>query len=565
MPRKKSKIDLEKSAIALYWHQIDSGAIVTSKEVAAAYAHLYKKLYDTTIDGFHFDIGKANKPIEFMETFCHLPNVDGSPLVKLMLWQKAWIQAIFGFVDDDGYRQYRETCLIIGRKNAKSTIAAMIAIYMLICDGTANPKLFSGAASKDQAKMIWTAAVEIISNSPELSAILKCRVSDIFCDVNRGVFKPVASDTGKLEGLNASVVFCDEVEVYKDKKIYDVLKKSTAAAGRKQPLILLTSTAGDIREGCYDIKLNQYEMIIQYWADKTQGIANDRWLPIIYKLDSEKEWTKEKCWYKANPGLGDIRSYDELKADVEVAKADPIEKKDVLMKYFNLPQTGIDHFLSLEDIKNPATFEDSIFQDKLCIGGFDLSQTTDLTSATIITKIEEKYYVLSHSWMPEDVFEKRMREDHVPYDIWEKRGYLSLCSGNKINYNDVYNWFVLMKRKYNLKMYRIGYDPYSAQYLVDQLTKYFGKSALDEVRQGVKTLSLPLQQLKAEIQNHNIVYDSPIMTWCLCNLQVKIDSNGGYNTTKNRNANVRDDEAMCLLDAYVSYLRNQTIYDKYNR
>ena len=159
-----------------------------------------------------------------------------------------------------------------------------------------------------------------------------------------------------------------------------------------------------------------------------------------------------------------------LAEDVERAKSNPLKVKDLLTKFFDLPQTGIDHFLSLEDIKNPATFDDSIFQDRLCIGGFDLSQTTDLTSATIITKIEEKYYVLSHSWMPEDVFEKRMHEDHVPYDIWEKRGYLSLCYGNKINYNDVYNWFVSMKRKYNLKMYRIGYDPYSAQYLVDQLT-----------------------------------------------------------------------------------------------
>ena len=562
MPMKKSKIDLEKSAIAEYYHAIETGTIVACNEIRTVYQHLYKKLYDTTIDGYHYDWQLAHRPIDFIETFVRLPKVRGNPLCRLDLWQKAMIEAIFGFVDDSGIRQYTEVFFTVARKQGKSALAAMIALYLLICDGESEPELYCVATKKDQSKIIWEMASQIMSKSPELREYLKKRVADISCSNNNGIFKPLASDSNSLDGLNASTVFCDEIHAWKDSNLYDVMVDSMVA--RTQPLLLITTTAGFVREGIYDHKIAEYEMIIAGYDD-TDGYKDPRRLPIIYKLDSEKEWTKKKSWIKANPGLGTIRDEEKLAEDVERAKSNPLKIKDLLTKFFDLPQTGIDHFLSLEDIKNTATLEYNIFQDRLCIGGFDLSQTTDLTSATIITKIDEKYYVLSHSWMPEDVFEKRMREDHVPYDIWEKRGYLSLCSGNKINYNDVYNWFVEMKRKYNLKMYRIGYDPYSAQYLVDQLTKYFGKSTLDEVRQGVKTLSLPLQQLKAEFQNHNIVYDSPIMTWCLCNLQVKIDSNGGYNTTKNRNANVRDDEAMCLLDAYVSYLRNQTIYDKYNR
>ena len=377
----KKKIDLEESAIARYWHQIDSGAIVACKEIRTVYQHLYRKLYDSTIDAYHYDWQLAHRPVEFIETFVRLPKVRGNPLCRLDLWQLAMIESIFGFVDNDGIRQYAEVFFTVARKQGKSALAAMIALYLLICDGESEPELYCVATKRDQSKIIWEMASQIMSKSPELREYLKKRVADISCSVNNGIFKPLASDSNSLDGLNASTVFCDEIHAWKDSNLYDVMVDSMVA--RTQPLLLITTTAGFVREGIYDQKVDEYEMIIAGYDD-TNGYKDPRRLPIIYKLDSEKEWTKKKSWIKANPGLGTIRDEEKLAEDVERAKSNPLKVKDLLTKFFDLPQTGIDHFLSLEDIKNPVTFDDSIFKDRLCIGGFDLSQTTDLTSATII-------------------------------------------------------------------------------------------------------------------------------------------------------------------------------------
>lgn len=553
--------ELENTSIARYYHSIENKEIEVSYEIKETYKHIYHQLYNH--DLFHFDIAKAEQAIDFIEKFCHLPKVRGNPLVKLMLWQRAMIETIFGFVDENRLRQYQEIFFVVGRKNAKSTLAAMIGLYLLVADGESEPELYTTATKKEQAKILWQAAVDMIHKSKELQQFCKCRVSDIACNLNGGIFRPLASDSNSLDGLNSTAIFLDEVHAYKDSQLYDVMVDSTAA--REQPLTIITTTAGFLREGLFDLKINEYNQIIRGYADDN-GYKDNRRIGFIYKLDNKKEWLDFTKWIKANPGLGEIRSLEKLSSDVDRAKSNPIKVKDLLAKFFNLPQTSQDAFLNFEDAKNDETFDPDSIKGKLCIGGFDLSQTTDLTSAVILVKQNDKYYILSKSWMPEDVFEKRLREDKVPYDIWVKNGYLDLCQGNKINYKDVYNWFVNTTKKYNLKMYKIGYDPYSAQYLVDDLKDYFGKDALDEIRQGTKTLSLPLQELRAEFQEHNIIYNNnPLFCWCLCNLQVKVDENGGYNTIKNRNGKVRDDAAMALLDAYTSYLRNKQVFDYYNK
>ena len=554
-------MDIENTSISKYYKAIESNEIIACKEIKCVYKHLYHKLTNSD-DGFHFEYDRAERAIHFIESFCHLPKVRGNPLVKLMLWQKAMIEAIFGFVDAEGLRQYQEVCLIVGRKNSKSTFSSMIGLYLLLADNEAQPEIYTTATKKDQAKILWQAAVDIIHKSDALRKYCKCRVADIYCNLNSGIFKPLASDSNSLDGLNSSVVFQDEIHAYKDNTLYDVMVDSVSA--RVQPLVILTTTAGFVREGLYDSKFDEYQRILAGYDDKN-GYHDVRRLPIIYKLDNAKEWTDYKCWIKANPGLGEIRSFEKLAADVERVKANPQKLPDLLTKFFDLPQNAVNAFLTLDEARNKETFDLDIINGKTAIGGFDLSQTIDLTSASIFVKLnkdDKKFYVLTQSWMPEDVFEKRMREDKVPYDIWRDKGYLRMCAGNKINYHDVYEWFVEMTNKYNLYMFKIGYDPYSAQYIVDELKNWYGNSVLEEVRQGTKTLSLPLQEMKAEFQKHNFVYNNnPLMTWCLCNLQISIDNNGGFNTIKNRNAKVRDDAAMSLLDAYVSYLRNKQEYD----
>jgi phage terminase large subunit-like protein len=552
MPRKK-KIDLEQSAIAEYWHQIETGEIQACREIRTTYQHLYKKLYSSKIDGYHYDWALAHKPGEFIETFCHLPKVRGNPLCKLDLWQRAMIESIFGFVNDSGMRQYSEVFFTVARKQGKSALAAMIALYLIICDGESEPELYCVATKKDQSKLIWEMAAQIMGKSPELRKYLKKRVADISCEFNNGLFKPLASDSNSLDGLNASAVFSDELHSWKDSNLYHVMIDSMVA--RTQPLFLITTTAGFVRNGIYDEKIAEYEMIIAGYDDP-DGYKDAHRLPIIYKLDSQKEWTDYKCWIKANPGLGTIRPLDKLAEDVERARHNPSKVPDLLTKFFDLPQTGVDHFLSLEELTNKETFDPVELQPKYAIGGFDLSETIDLTSAVIMfqKKNDPTFYVLSMSWMPSELYEKHIATDHVPYDIWKQKGWLRLCPGNRIDYHMVVDWFSETCKQYHLTMYRIGYDRYGAQYMTDDMMKKFGKLCMVPVAQNAKVLSIPLQNMKAEFQHHHINYqNNQLMKWCLSNLMVERDNQGNYNTRKNRSDNLRDDAACALMDAMVAY------------
>lgn len=551
--------ELEKTPIALYYHAIENKEINASKEINATYKHLYKKLFSND-DGFYFDEKKADKAIRFIQTFIHLPKTKGNPLCKLMLWQQAFISTIFGFVDSHGLRQYQEVCLIVARKNGKSALASMIALYMLIADGESEPEIYCCANKKEQAKLVWQMSADMIKKSKALQELIKVRTYDIKTSLNGGIYKALASDSNTLDGLNSSCIILDEIHNYKTHELYDVMIDSTSS--RQQSLTLLTSTAGFVRNGFYDDKLEEYERIIKGYSDKSY--IDNRRIAFIYKLDTAKEWTDERNWIKSNPALGVIRSKEKLQDDVTRTKQDKTKLKDLLTKFFDVPQTSVNHFFTLDEIANKEKIDITKLKPRYCIGGFDLSQVQDLTSTCIIFKMEQdgKLYCINHNWMPEEVYEQHLKTDKVPYNIWMEKGWLTLCAGNKIDYRLIYKWFVDIQEQYNCYMYKVGYDAWSAGYLVDDLVAYFGKNVLVPVRQGAKTLSLPLQNLKVDFQNKNIVYDdNQLLKWCLCNLMVTQDSNGNYNTIKNRNDKIRDDAAMALLDAYTVY---QTELENYN-
>lgn len=351
-----------------------------------------------------------------------------------------------------------------------------------------------------------------------------------------------------------------EIHEQKTANLYNVMVDSTAA--RQQPLTLITTTNGFVREGLLDSKISEYEQIIRGYQDG-QYIDNRR-IGFLYRLDKKSEWRDAKNWSKSNPGLGSIRSFPALAEDVERAKNDSTKLKNLLTKFFNLSETGESHFLDYDDLKDDKTFDIKQLKPRYYLGGFDLSQVNDLTSAAALFRVpnDNNIYVLSMSWMPEDALEAHLKNDKVPYDIWHEKGYLRLCKGNRINYRDVVEWFEELKNDYDIYPYKIGYDRYSASYLVEDLTNLYGADCLVPVAQGVKTLSLPLQHLKADFRKHIINYNNnPLFRWCALNLQVVQDNNGNYNTCKNRNANVRDDAIMALLDAYTVYINELENYN----
>ena len=495
------------------------------------------------------DLNKANRPIQFIEKYCrHSKGKWARKPIVLELWQKATIQAIFGFVDrDTGIRKYIKAALFIGRKNGKSTLSAAIGLYMLTADGEGGAECYSVAVKKDQAKVVWEEAKRMVKKSPTLLKKIKCLVSGIFYDRAESVFKALASDDNSLDGLNASYVAADEIHAWVVKNLLDVLYDSMAA--REQPLLFETSTAGKVRENVYDDEYGYYEDVIKGYEGIEGGIVDETVLPFIYELDRSEEWLDEKKWFKANPGLGTIKSYKFIRDKVIKAQNSPKELANMLCKDFNIPQTTDEKWLSYETAINTAVFDINKLRDTYAVGGVDLSSTTDLTCATLVIFKSGIKYVIQQYFIPESNLDKKIKDDKIPYDIWEKRGLVTTCEGAKVNYSDVTQWFINMYREYDISALWIGYDPWSTQYWLEEMKE--NGFQMVEVRQGAKTLSNPMKQLEADLIDKKINYNNnPILKWCLTNTAVKRDDNDNIRPVKGKQQRARIDGTVSLIIAY---------------
>ena len=534
-----------------YYNKIQSGEVVVSEKVSKVYKKL---LHEIEHPGKHiFDEKKAERPIEFIERFCkHSKGEWAGHAIKLELFQKAYISALFGFIDKDtGLRRFRETLFMVGRKNGKSTLLAGIALYMLIGDHEPGAEIYSVATKKDQARIIFDETRNMVSQSPQLRSLIRKRKTDLYCDSVMGKLQALGKNSDTLDGLNSNCVIMDELHGVRDRNLYEVLKQSQSA--RRQPLMIMITTAGTIRECIFDDMYTYAKNII----DGT--VKDDTFLPVIYELDKREEWKNPKAWQKANPGLGSIKKVEDLEVKVNRAKNSPNDLKGILVKDFNIRETSASVWLSFDEINNERDYQIERFYNSYAIGGADLSITTDLTCATLLMmdKETEERFVSQMYWIPEDLLETRVKEDKIPYDIWEKKGLLRLCSGNCINYSDVTAWFLEMVNEKGITPAWIYYDSYSAKYWVEEMEQY----GFNMIRciQGAKTLSLPMQQLGADLRAKKINYNNnPILKWCLTNTGIQTDRNGNIVPVKAQSPKRRIDGTASLLDAYVG------LVDHYN-
>jgi phage terminase large subunit-like protein len=550
-----------------YWEKIESGEEVVGKKVRKT----YKKIaYDLAHPREYFYSSKrANHIIEFAENYCHnYQGKEGGKLITLELWEKAMLATIFGFVDIEGFRKYREAMLIIGKKNGKSLLASIVGDYMLTADGEPGPEVYAVATKRDQAKKIWEASKLMVKKSPALRKRVKPLVAELYCDGNDGVFKPLASDSDTLDGLNVHCCLMDEIHQWKQgKALYDIMADGVTA--REQPLIFITSTAGVIREDIYDEKYDEATRVINGYFDPV-GYHDEHFLPFIYELDSRKEWVDPKCWKKANPGLGTIKSLEQLTDKVNKAKANPALVKNLVCKEFNIRETSSEAWLTFEQLNNPDTFRidrkagkllwtqagnaRSLPLPKYGIGGADLSSTTDLTAAKVIFMVPgcPNIFVLQMYWLPEDLLEQRTKEDKIPYDLWMEQGLLRTTPGNKVHAKYVTQWFLEVQNELDVYIPWVGYDAWSATYWVEEMKGEFGKESMIAVHQGKQTLSAPMKQLGADLGSKLVVYNNnPIDKWCLANTAIDIDKNDNIQPIKTSSPRKRIDGTAALLDAYV--------------
>lgn len=546
-----------------YWEQIQKGKTLVPKKVYQQYEEIVRWINNNGYDEWFYSNERANHIIEFAENFCcHSKGKLAGQRIVLELWEKAYLASVYGFIDIEGNRKHQRAVLIVGKKNGKSLLDSIMGLYGLVADGEGGPECYCVATKRDQAKIVWQEAKRMVRKSPALRKRIRTLTYDIFSDFNDGIFKALASDADSLDGLNIHVVIMDEWHQWKNgRALYNIMADGITA--REQPLIIMTSTAGTIREDIFDEIYEEAE--IQFNNMKLGNEVDDRTLFFIYELDKKDEWRDANNWVKANPGLGTIKKLRALQDKAKRVADNPKLEKNFVCKEFNIRETSVEAWLTFEELNNTATYDLKTLKARYGIGGSDLSSTTDLTCGTIIFKVpsDETVYVKQMYFLPEDLLEQRTKEDKIPYDTWLEQGLLRTTPGNRVHYKYLVEWFLEVQNSEKIDIYIPwhGYDGWSAEYYVEEMRSYFGKEGMEPVIQGKKTLSGPMKSLGADLGKKKVNYNNnPILKWCLSNTMADRDKNDNIQPVKTSKSRRRIDGMASLLNAYVVLERHYEDY-----
>ena len=525
-----------------YIKEIDKGNILVGQDLRV---QLDKLVADLDNPKFIFDEEPGQLRIDFIEKFCkHTKSpFNGMPFI-LELWEKAFLQTAYGFkYASTGLRRFNEVILLIARKNGKTTFVAGIdlAEFFLSRGGV---DIVCASNTNDQASILFEEINNMREHSKALSKPKRSRknIFYIYSPKSKNKIKKLSGQSRNLDGFNIEVGCIDEVHEMTDSKVYDAIKQSQST--KEEPLIFIISTEGKVVEGFLDNKL-------AYCKKMLKGeIEDERVLPWLYTQDSQEEIFRDKrTWQKSNPSLGKVKSYSYLEDIMNKAKNDLATRVTMLCKDFNIKQLESGSWLSFDELQNTTKFDIEELRDSYAIGGVDLSSTTDLTASVLVVKKNGKIYAIPHFFMPKDVLEKRMQEDSVPYDIWVKKGYITLSEGSQNDFTKVTQWFQQMVWDYGIRPLWVGYDPWNSKYWIDEMND--AGFTMEKVRQGVFTLSEPMKQLEADLKNHIVIYDNnPVLKWCLANTQAKVDVNGNIQPCKLNSKYKRIDGAVALIIAY---------------
>jgi phage terminase large subunit-like protein len=546
-----------------YVRAIRAGTVTVSEPVRQVYERLDAEAADKSCP-YRFSAKLGDHAIRFIETFCrHYEGEHAGQLVKLELWEKAFIQTLFGWVDKKTrLRRFREFFLLVARKNGKSFLSACIMVYMLVADGEAGAQCVSIATKYDQAAIVYKTARKIIEQDADLSALVVPIIGGMEFKLTNSTMKALASKSKTLDGLNLHYCSCDELHAQEDRNLYDVTKQGMKA--RKQPIFGTITTAGFAREGIYD---DMYE----YALSVAKGtVADAHLLPVLYTLDDRAEWTDPDAWAKANPGLGTIKRRQQLADDVERAKHDPSCLPSLLVKDFNIQENSAASWLPWAVLKNETVAEADYLNHTYAIGGCDLSATTDLTCATLLIRRPEdpQFYVLQQYFLPKARVEQveHQGRKEAPYRLWAQQGWLTLCDGATVDYNDVTEWFVSMVQERDIRPLWVCYDAALSGYWVPQMTDMGFE--MERIRQGPVTWTYPMKRMKGLFEDHRIVYqNNPILRWCLSNTAAKSSNQRGIDSIQPEKitANRRIDGTVSLLNAMTGYYNHEDEFLAYLR
>ncbi len=537
-----------------YYQKVMSNEILVGEELKT----MLKRLMDDLVDPrFDFDEKPGNLRIDFIETFCkHTKSpFNGQPFI-LELWEKALIQTAYGFkMKETGLRRFNEVILLIARKNGKTTfIAGLDLAEFFLSKGGVD--IVCASNTSEQANILFEEINNMREQSPALSNEKRSKknIFFIYSPKTKNKIKKLSAQSRNKDGYNIEVGCIDEVHEMTDSKVYDAIKQSQST--KKEPLIFIITTEGTTVGGFLDTKLDYCRKMLK------NEISDDRVLPWLYTQDSTNEiYENPETWKKSNPSLGVVKTTSYLDDVMNKSKNDHSTRVTMLCKDFNIKQVDQGAWLSFADLNNESIYSIDSLRGSYAIGGVDLSSTTDLTSSILlIQKKDGKRYVIPHFFMPSEVLKKRMEEDNVPYDIWLKRGLITLTDGNQNDFSLVTKWFIKMIQQYEIRPLWVGFDPWNSQYWIKEMEDQGFN--MEKVRQGVYSLSEPMKQLEADLKNKIVNYDNnPILKWCLSNTQAKVDLNGNIQPSKLNSRFKRIDGTVALIIAYAVLNRYKLDYE----
>lgn len=527
-----------------YYQGIQDGTIAVGNWIRLWYEYIIKGLEDGS---FFYAPKKAKAAIVFAENFCrHHEGALAPGLIKLELWEKAFLSVIFGIVDKDGNRQFREIVLVVGRKNGKTLLAAIVSAYLAFMDGEYGARIYMAAPKLEQARLCFDAFFQMVQKEPRLAELAQKRRTDVFIDSSNTTIKPLAFSAKKSDGLNVQGGICDEVASWQGDqgiKFYEVLKSSQGA--RKQPMLLSLTTAGYVSGGIYDELIARCTRLLMGNGKET------RLAPFLYMIDSPEKWNDINELRKSNPNLGVSVSVDYMLEEIAIAEGSLSKKTEFLTKYCNIKQHSTQAAFAAVAVEKASgePIDLATFQNCYCVGGIDLSRTTDLTACTAVIQKAGELYVIAKFFLPSAKLEEAIARDGLPYDIYVQRGLLHLSGENFVDYHDCEAFFRELVERWKIYPLQVGYDRYCAQYLVQDMEAY--GFHMDDVFQGFN-LTPVINEFGGLLKDGRIhIGDNDLLKIHLLNTALKHDSQTERVRLVKISTNDHIDGTAALLDAFT--------------
>ena len=547
--------------IYTYYQGITDGTYIVGQWVRLVYEYLVKGLEEKS---FFYDSKKANAVIEYFES--HVYHTEGSKApseIELEVWQKAFLSAVYGIVDDKGHRQFREILLLVGRKNGKTKIASGLGKYTFEREGYGS-RVFCVAPKLEQADLVYNDVWQMVTLDPDWqklrdklkekdgkgvkihddSALARHRQSDLSIPATNSTVKKIAFSAKKSDGFNPSLCICDEVSAWegdKGLKQYEVMKSGMGA--REEGILLSCTTSGYVNDGIFDELMKR----------STRFLLGDskekRLLPVLYMIDDIDKWNDINELQKANPNLGVSVSIDYMLEEIAVAEGSLSKKSEFITKYCNMKQNSSLAFLSTQTVEKACGEELNLedFRDSYCVGGIDLSQTTDLTACSVVIEKNGELYVFCKFFLPSEKIDEASQRDALPYNAYIQRGVLKPSGENFIDYQDCFDWFKMLVEEYQILPLQVGYDRYSSQYLIKDMEAY--GFHCDDVWQGENLYPILLETSGLMKDGKIHIGDNDLLKAHLLNSALKMSTERGRGKLVKINANAHIDGFASLIDA----------------